>query len=129
MASMARAVSRHPLMRYYPGSKIMNGLKSGGRGSGFQNGGLWVIKVQQMEGTQPIFEGIIPFIFNSTQIILFLKSHHSGKCSRIPVHIIGYNIPWRPQSKNGGLRPPNPPRFTPMTSTDRQTEIDKCTYR
>ena len=57
-----------------------------------------------------IIEGVNPeFLFNYTQIILFLKNHHVGKCSRlIFLYIIEYNnISWRPTTPT---RPRPPPK-------------------
>src|SRR6218665_968234 len=47
------------------------------------------------------------FLFNYTQIILFLKSHHFGKFSQlIFVYIIGYiKISWRPHNPPRHLHP------------------------
>src|SRR6218665_375969 len=71
----------------------------------------------------------LEFLFNYTQISLFLKSHHLGKGSHlIFLYIIGYNnISWRPHnlhSKIWGsgphtlnsyrvLRPHSPPLSSP----------------
>jgi len=54
-----------------------------------------------------MIEGIIPeFLFNFTKIILFLKSHHFGKCSHlIFLYIIGYNNSWRSHAKIWGSWP------------------------
>ena len=79
-----------------------SGLKSGGCGSGFGNLGSWVLKVHQMEARSIILRvSLEEFLFNYTQIIIFLKSHHFGKCSQIVfLYNIGYNnISWRPHPK------------------------------
>jgi len=61
-----------------------------------------------------MIEGIIQeFLFNYRQIILFLKSHHSGKWSHhIFLYVIGYNnISWRlhdPTPKSERSRTTNP---------------------
>ena len=50
-------------------------------------------------GTWHKIESIIPeILFKYTQIFIFLKSHHFGKCSHLIVlYIIGYDdISWRP---------------------------------
>ena len=62
------------------------------------------------------------FLFNYTQIILFLKSHYCGKCSHLMfLYIMGYNISRRPFDPHDPLHPeiwggetPNPPGLTPM---------------
>jgi len=75
-------------------------------------------KVQQLEARSIWFRVLsTEFLFNNTQIILFLKSYHFGKCSPlIFLNIIGYNnISWRPHNhptspipKSGGHDPSSP---------------------
>src|SRR6218665_1510198 len=59
-----------------------------------------------------MIEGIIPVFFNYTQIILFLKSHHFGKCSLLifPCIIGDPRPPTTPILKSGG-RDPTLPRI------------------
>jgi len=46
------------------------------------------------------------FLFNYTQIILFLKSHYCGKCSHLMfLYIMGYNISRRPFDPHDPLHP------------------------
>jgi len=75
-------------------------------------------KISTDGGTHHMIEGIIPGIYiYYTQIVLFLRSHHFGKCSYLTfLYIIGYNnISKRPHDppipKSGGR---DPPGLTPM---------------
>jgi len=83
----------------------------------FEISGSWVLMVPQMEACSTGFRASSPeFLFNYTQIILFMKSHRFGKCSHlIFLYIVGYtNISWRlhdPHPKLWGLRPNPLPRI------------------
>ena len=85
-----------------------------------KTGRSWVLNVQQTEARSTGL-GYHTWIFSVkihiTQIFLFLKSHHLGKCSHVTFLNIGYNnISWRPYDPSelfmggdlGGLgeRPP-----------------------
>ena len=72
-----------------------SGLKTGGCGSGFENRGSWVLKVQQTEAWG---KGSSKLLYNINK--LFLKSHHFGKCSHLILpYIIGYNNIWDPTTQ------------------------------
>ena len=68
----------------------------GGHGFGFEN---WEVVGPQMEARSTgLRVSSAEFVFNYTQIIRFLKSHHFARCSHlIFLYIIGYNnISWIP---------------------------------
>jgi len=75
--------------------------------------GSWVLNVQQMDARSTLLKVSSPeFLFNYTQIFLFLKMQHFGKYSHlICLYIIGYNRlifygdPTTPVPKSGGRTP------------------------
>ena len=88
--------------------------KLGGRGSGFENRGLWVLEVQQPEARVIGFRVSSPeYLFNILKS-LFMKTHHFGKCSLlIFLYTIEDNNIWlnpRPRThpKIWGYRSPIP---------------------
>src|SRR6218665_1304214 len=72
-----------------------------------------------------------PPCHNYTQIIVFLNSHHFGKCAHLIFqYIIGYNISWRPHdspSENLGVVTPrlNPLGSTPKTNQNYPNQFAK----
>jgi len=88
-------------------------------GQGLKTGRLWALKVQQMEACSSRLRVSSPeFLFNCSQILIFLKSHHFGKCYYlIFLYIIGHsNISRRPHDpsiiKSGESRLPSKPLRT-----------------
>jgi len=96
---------------FWSNHRRQSGLKTGRSWSMFENWGSQTLKVQETEACRTGLRVSSPeFFFNYTQIILFLKSYHFGKCSHlIFLYTRGYNNillrPRDPPSKNLGPQP------------------------